>query len=259
MKIIKFKKEKGNKYSLYFDDGEKIKLYDDVIIKFNLLTHKEFDYDQYEKIIEYNNKLGAYYKALKYITKKLRTEKEIYEYLIKEFNKNIVGETIEKLKREGYFNKDIYLKSYINDAIMLNNIGPLKIQDNLVKLGFSKDDIKVYLDNISDDVWLDRVDKIVNKKVKINHNYGLYKLKEKILYDVCNLGYPKWMVEDKLSNISIDNNDLIMEKEFNKFYNKLSKKYDGYDLWTQIKLKMIAKGFSYNEVDDFLNKKRSTI
>ena len=33
----------------------------------------------FKEITDYNDKLEAYYKSLKYITKKLRTEKEIYK------------------------------------------------------------------------------------------------------------------------------------------------------------------------------------
>ena len=84
MKIGKYTKLKSNKYSVVFDDIT-VKLYDDVIVKYELLRLKEIDEKQFKEITEYNDKLEAYYKSLKYITKKLRTEKEIYKYLDKDF------------------------------------------------------------------------------------------------------------------------------------------------------------------------------
>lgn len=257
MKIIKFTKGRTNKYTVYFDDGTNVKLYDDVIIKYNLLSHKELDYDEFEDIVKYNDKLGSYYKALRYITRRQRTEKEVFEYLCKEFTRKTSQEAIDKLKNEGYFNKDIYLKSYLNDAITLNNIGPLKIKDNLKKLGFNEDEFKTKLDEVDNQVWLDKVEKIVSKKIKSNHNYGEYKLKEKILYDVTNMGYPKWMIEEFINNIEVENSDSILDKEYNKLYSRLSRKYEGYDLETQIKLKLIARGFGYNEVNDFVQNKKN--
>ena len=104
MKIGKYTKLKSNKYSVVIDDIT-VKLYDDVIVKYELLRLKEIDDKLFKEITEYNDRLEAYYKSLKYITKKLRTEKEIYKYLDKDYSKEIILETIDKLKRMGYLNK----------------------------------------------------------------------------------------------------------------------------------------------------------
>lgn len=257
MKIIKFTKLKSNKYTVYFDDGTNIKLYDDVIIKYNLLSNKELDDDKIDEIVKYNDRLGSYYKALKYITKRQRTEKEVYEYLVKDYTRKTTEETIDRLKIEGYFKKDIYLKSYINDAINLNLVGPNKIKDNLKKLGFNDDEIKPFIDNISDDIWLGKVERLVNKKVKANHQYGINKLREKIFYDISNLGFPKWMIEEKVKDLEIDNSDSILDREFNKLYSKLSRKFEGNELFFQIKVKLLQRGFNYNEVEEFIQNKKN--
>ena len=116
MKIGKYTKLKSNKYSVVIGDIT-VKLYDDVIVKYELLRLKEIDDKLFKEITEYNDRLEAYYKSLKYITKKLRTEKEIYKYLEKDYNKDIIFETIDKLKRMGYLNKELYLKSYLSDQV----------------------------------------------------------------------------------------------------------------------------------------------
>ena len=43
MKIKKISKKKGSLYELLLDTGEKINLYDDVILKYELLLKKEID------------------------------------------------------------------------------------------------------------------------------------------------------------------------------------------------------------------------
>ena len=73
MKIGKYTKLKSNKYSVVIDDIT-VKLYDDVIVKYELLRLKEIDDKLFKEITEYNDRLEAFYKSLKYITKKLRTE-----------------------------------------------------------------------------------------------------------------------------------------------------------------------------------------
>ncbi len=249
MIIKKYTKMKTNKYKVKIDDIE-VKLYDDVIIKYQLLRKKELTDEEFEEIVEYNDKLEAYYKALRYISNKLRTEKEVFNYLDKVYSKSVIRETISKLKDEGYLNKEVYLKCYLSDQVNLGNYGPEKIKKDLVKLGFEEEEFKDSLLKINDEIWLEKLDNLVKKKINANHSYGVYKLKEKILYDLSNMGYYKWMIEEVLNRHDLVTDEKIIKKEYQKLYNKLSKKYEGSELAYQVRVKLLQKGFSYSEIDD---------
>ena len=82
MKVLKYKKVK-NKYRVYFDNDIKIDLYDDIILKYNLLLKKEIDNNTFDKLVLDNNKEDIYNKALNYISIKIRSKEEIYNYLNK--------------------------------------------------------------------------------------------------------------------------------------------------------------------------------
>ncbi len=256
MKIKKYTKLKSNKYNVEIDDLN-IKLYDDVIIKFELLRKDEIDETLFKEIIEYNDRLEAYYKALKYISKKLRTEKEMVKYLEKDYSRSVVRETIDKLRKDGYLNEEIYLKSYLLDQVNLNISGPNKIKKDLIKLGIDEEEVVSKISEISDDIWINKLEKIVNKRIKSNKSYGNNKLKEKLLYDLSNLGYYKWMIEEVINKSEFSSNDNLIEKEYSKVYNKLSKKYTGYELETKIISKLMAKGFYYDDIKRFMENKKS--
>lgn len=257
MKIGKYTKLKSNKYSVVIDDIT-VKLYDDVIVKYELLRLKEIDDKLFKEITEYNDRLEAYYKSLKYITKKLRTEKEIYKYLDKDYSKEIILETIDKLKRMGYLNKELYLKSYLSDQVHMSLNGPNKIKKDLVSLGYDEDEIKESIESIDNDIWLDKVQKIVNKKIKSNRNLGSNKLKEKLVYDLSNMGYYKWMMEDIIHSTEFSSDSNILEKEYNKLYARLSRKFDGSSIDYQIRMKLLQKGFYSSEIDEFMQNKKNS-
>ena len=251
MKIGKYIKMKSNKYKVMFDDIE-VRLYDDVIVKYQLLRKCEISEEEFEEITEYNDRLEAYYKALKYISNRMRTEKEVFYYLDKTYKKSVIRETIEKLKSDGYLNKDVYLKCYLSDQVNLSNNGPEKIKKDLIKLGFDEDEFKEQLLDIKDEVWLEKIDNIVKKKINANHTYGLYKLRDKVLYEVCNMGYYKWMVEEVINQYDFKTDKKIITKEYNKILNKLSKKYEGSELNYQVRIKLLQKGFSNSEIEEIM-------
>lgn len=250
MEIKKFKKLKNNIYELELDNGSLVKLYDDVIVKYSLLINKKIDNKLLDEITKYNTSLDAYYLSLKYISKKLRCEKEIEKYLTKlDFNKDVIDKTISKLNKDGYLKHDIYIKSYINDIYNFNNYGPDKIKFNLRELGFNLNEIDPYLE---DKDFRSKAIKIIDKKVKTNHKLSNYMLKQNIANYLINLGYPKDIFYDYLDNIKINNKDILV-KEASNYIKKYSKKYENKELLYFVKDKLYKKGYNSNEIDEVLN------
>lgn len=256
MKILKYKKLKDNRYEIVLDNGVNLKVYDDLIIKYDLLLKKDITDYEIENIMKEVDELSSYYKALKYLNKKLRCESEIKQYLSKEYDNLVIEKTLEKLKKQGYLNDEMYIKSFVIDHYKLTSDGPYKIKNMLVELGFSEKDALLELDNISDDEWSLKLKKIINKKVKANHQYGSGKLKEKILYDMSNMGYPKWMIEDTFNCIDFGSSENILEKEFDKWYFKYAKKYEGTQLYYMIKNKLLSKGFLSCDIEKIWREKK---
>lgn len=252
MKIIKYKKLKSNKYKIYLDNDEEIVLYDEVILNNNLLLTKEIT--NLNKLLKENEEYDAYFLSLKYINKKLRSKKELYKYLDKKFDINIIEDTIKKIEKEGYLNDDIYIKSYIHDQVELTSNGYFKILRDLKNNGLDEEIIKKYLDEINNDVWTKKANKLINKMIKTNTKYSTKHLKEKILYDLNNKGYDNSLILDLVNNIDIEDERTILEKNYKILYNKLSKKYSGKELELQLLTKLMSKGFNYNEVKKCINK-----
>jgi regulatory protein len=248
MEIRKFKKSKDNLYELEFDDGIIIKLYDDVIVKYNLLINKKIDNKTLKEITDYNDSLSAYYMAIKYLNIKLRSELEIKQYLEKkEYSKDIIDKTIAKLNKDGYLDHKIYLKSYINDNLNFNNYGPLKIKFNLVKLGFKEEEINPYL-NIS---FNKKISSLINKKVKLNHKLSTSALKLSISNYLINLGYPKELFINYLDKIKVNDQEQI-KKDYNLLYNKYKNKYDKDKLMYFLKDKLYKKGYNIDEISEVI-------
>lgn len=247
MKIKKYKKDKNNKYKVLIDD-EEITLYDDIIIKYNLLMKSEIDVSTYNEMIKENSLLLGYYEAIKYITKKMRSKKEIEEYLIKKgLNSKEIKETIKKLEDNKFINEDIYLKAYISDQINLTNNGVNKIKKNLLKLGLDSDKIDDYLSKIDECIFLDKIDKYIEKKIKFNKNTSSYMLKNKIIIDLVNLGFNKEDIISELNKFEIDDKEAY-NHEYEKIKKSLEKKYSGDELKFKIREKLYRKGFRYNEI-----------
>ena len=249
MEIVKLSKKSNNLYKIEFSDNTSLNFYDDTIIKYNLLSNKKKNNKLFKKINEFNNEVSAYYKAINYIKSKLRTKREIENKLRKlNYSKDIINKVINRLEQQGYLNDSLYINSYINDQINLTLKGPNKIIYELEKLGFKN--IKL---NVSDDVWIDKINKIIEKKEKSNHNLSKRLLIQKIKVDLINLGYSEKLFQDILNSYKFKDNPDIIRKEVNKFLRKYQNKYSEEELKYKLKGYLYSKGFSDYNLDDLLN------
>ena len=81
MKIEKYEKTGKNKYRLYLDNGEVIDTYDNVILKNDLLLKKELSLSDYQIVMMESKIEEQYLACLKYISVRIRSSKEIRDYL----------------------------------------------------------------------------------------------------------------------------------------------------------------------------------
>ena len=135
MKIVKIQKLANSKYNIILDN-EKITTFDNVILKYNLLYKKEITKEEVTKIIGESKYYDAYNKALKYSTKKIRSEREIKKYLDKfDLNEKEKKSIIDKFRELNIINNRNYCKAFINDKIHLSKYGINKIKNMLIKEG----------------------------------------------------------------------------------------------------------------------------
>lgn len=239
MKIKKYEHISKNKYKVYLDNNENIVLYEDIILKYDLLIKKEIiDIDL---ITKENEKYELYDKVLGYINKKIRCESEIRNYLKKYTTDDYIDMIIKRLYKNKLLDDNLYIKSYIHDKINFTNDGPIKIKKNLIDLGMESNLVDDLLIEYSNTLQKERISNYIDKNLKSNSK-SLYAFKQKMLINLLNLGYYKEDIIDYLDKIKIDEDEL-KEKEKNKLIKKYSKKYQGIELEMFIKRKLYEKGY----------------
>ncbi len=248
MKIEKYQKLKSGKYKVYLEDDRKLELYEDSILKYNLLISKELDDKLIEEIQKDNNYLDAYYLSLKYLDIRPRSKKEINDNLVKKgFDSEVIIDTIKKLERQGYINDLSFGRMFLNNKLITTSNGPLKIRKELQQHNLSDEDINNILEDYTEDIQIEKINKQINRIVKSNHNKGNVYIKRKINMDLNNEGFSSSLVESAINSLELDDDENRAKIEYEKLYKKLSKKYSGSELEFKINQKLYQKGFHYEK------------
>lgn len=248
MKILKYKKLKSQKYQVFLDNLEILELYEETILKYDLLITKKVDEKILEELLEYNKKYEAYYTCLKYLNVRVRSRKEIKDYLKKkDYNDDVINYVIAILEKQGYLNDLAFAKSFLNNKLITTNNGPYTIRRDLLKHEISISDIDLVLEEYTDDIQLEKIKKHINRIIKSNRNKSNIVLQRKTLIDLNNEGFKKNLIQQEISKIDFADDKDLAKKEYDKLYKKLSRKYSGRELELKIKQKLYQKGFSIEQ------------
>lgn len=248
MKILKYKKKRNGQYELQLDSGKELSLYEEVILKFELLLKKNIDEGDLEQILLANQEYDVYYVALKSLKSRFKSIKELRVSLLnKEYSQEYVEKAIQKLLSQGYLDDRSFAKAYINTQMITTSKGPKKLEKELLDKGVSIDIILEELEVFSKEEQVIRIEKVANRLIKSNRSRGGVVLRKKIVHDLQNLGYGISVIDEVLSQLDFGDTKDIAKKEAEKLYRRLSRKYSGKELEFKIKEKLYQKGLYYED------------
>lgn len=246
LKILKYKKCSNGQYKVELDNGVVLHLYEEAILKYQLLLLKEIDDDLMIQIDQYNQECDVYYVALKKLKSRFLSVDDLKKFLIrKEYPMNYVEKSIDKLLKQGYLNDRVYARSYIHDQMITTSKGPYRLEKELLDKKIDSSIIQEEILSFSEEEQVERIHKIIERGIKSNHTRGGLILKQKIFQDLKGLGYDVSMISRELSHYSFSVDSLIAEREYQKLYRKYSRKYQGEKLDLKIREKLFQKGLRY--------------
>lgn len=198
MKILSLKlksKKDANVFVASTDIGE-YDLFSEIIVKYSL-GNGEIDDETFKKTVKESMEKIAFNVAVKYASSKLKTEKQIRDYLYKkEFKKATILPVIEKLKEYGVIDDKIYMESYIKSN---PNFSKNKLKQKLIMSGISKDLIDEKLNDLEDeDSCLTNAKKFLKNKIMDQ------KTREKLIRRLTYLGYSWDSINSVLKTLNFD-------------------------------------------------------
>lgn len=205
MKIIKYEKQSKDKYRLFLDNGEVIDTYEDVLLNNHLLYEKNIDSNCYQKIEKETEIQKHYHDCLSYIKARLRSKKEIEDYLYrKKVSEEQIHEVVSLLIEKKMIDDDYFCKCFIHDKMKFSMHGEYKIMNELKNAGIDDDIIKKYAYLFDRDILQEKIDKLILKYLKSNKGKSGIILKNKIYHNLMNQGFDKEMILSSFDKYEFD-------------------------------------------------------
>lgn len=262
-KITRIITQKRNKhrYNIFINDGHGEKygfsVDEEVLIEFHLRKGLELDADLQVKLLERDTLQQSYTKVIGYLSYRMRTKQEVYDYLVKnDVDDEHITLIIEKLIKRKLLNDKEFAQAFVNTRIQTTHKGPGIIKQELIKKGVRAtiaDEAVVAMDQ---NLQREKAMNIVEKRLKKSSKHSHRKQMQTIQANLMRNGFSNDVIQDVIADASIKDKDEEWEAlayQGNRLFQRHHQKFSGYDLHNKIKEGLYRQGFDITQIDVFLN------
>lgn len=204
MILTKITYDKKNKAILETDEGYSVVFEPSTVLEFSLQEGDELSEAKLTEIIRYDMAERAKGYALNYISYRMRSEKEVADYLHgKEFDSEISSLVISRLRELGYLDDFEFAEAFVRDRLNLSKHGKSRIEFELKLKGIDSSVIQEVLRGSNAEELRNAV-QLIQKKAK---DLSDFKERRRITGMLARKGYSFDLISRAISLASIESDD----------------------------------------------------
>jgi regulatory protein len=260
--ITKIEVQKDNKerftISVERGNGEEVvfSVDQDVLIEFRLKKGMEIDEFTLQEIVYADDVKKAYHAALYFLSYRMRSEKEIIDYLQKKgVNAAIIRDVLHQLRENRYVDDREFAYAYVRTQKQTTSKGPHVIRKELEKFGIAAELVEESLTTFTFEEQLEAARKLYEKAKKQKKKLSSQQWKQHIEQLLQRKGFSWSVIENILATYS-ESQDEQKEWEALEYHGRKAhrryEKYDGYMYEQKMKQALYRKGFSLEMIEQFL-------
>lgn len=258
---ISVQKKHADRYNIFVDSGKgeeyAFSVDEDVLIKFQLKKGMELDDFSLTEIHFRDDIRKAYNLAVQFLGFRMRSESEVRNYLHqKETDEPIINEVIHKLTEQKYLDDREFSKAYTRTQVNTTDKGPELIKRELKEKGIADELIQIALEEYPFEAQLETAKKLCEKNLRKTGLESERIARQKLEMLLFRKGFSHDIVQAAIEETNIEKNE---EEEMDalkfhgeKFHEKYSKRFRGYEYNQKMKQALYRKGFPFDLIERFL-------
>ena len=195
--------KRAGRVNVFVDGRFAFSLAAETLVKAALKINQEISPEEIQKLIEEDDFLKVYDRALKFLSFRPRSEKELKDWF---FKKNIGEETqkliFQRLKDLGYINDEEFAKWWIEQRMTFRPTGERLLLLELRQKGIAPELIATLLSSyVAKGSELELAKKVAEKKMRPLRNLPVPELKQKLMTRLARRGFAWETIEEALDEV----------------------------------------------------------
>ncbi|MFS0752480.1 recombination regulator RecX [Oceanobacillus sp. 1P07AA] len=258
---ITTQKKHKNRYNIFLQtpegDAYGFSVDEAVLIEYRLSKGMELE-DEMISILEQKDTLHkAYTLTIHFLSYRMRSEKEVRDYLQKkEVDGTHIDEIIKRLKREKWVDDQQFALMFVRSRMNSSSKGPKMIQQELYEKGVEGSKITIALEQYSIADQKQKVVKLINKKLqsksKDSHQKRMDQIKQNLMQKGFDSGVISIVIQEMDTTKDTDREWEVLQLQGEKLMYKYQKKHSGFTLKQKVMEGLYRKGFSFDMINQFI-------
>ncbi|MED4475622.1 recombination regulator RecX [Oceanobacillus caeni] len=258
---ITTQKRTKNRYNIFLTNGDQeeyaFSVDEAVLVEFNLRKGLEMSDSMIEMLLEKDSIQKSYTMAIHFLSYRMRTKKEMREYLVK---KEVIPEQItiimERLIKEKLLDDKLFAEMFVRTRMNTSSKGPLLIKKELIEKGVTSAIVEEAIHLYPYEAQFEKVSKMLEKKINAGKRESYKQQIQKLQANLLQKGFSQAVISDAISQMNEGEDkeaewDAIVYQG-DKLLRKYSKKYEGFILQQKLKEAMYRKGFQVEYINRYL-------
>ncbi|EFI85284.1 recombination regulator RecX [Listeria grayi] len=253
---IQVQQKKKERYNIFIDETYRFSADEEVVARFHLLKGREITEAEITEIEQADMLRTGLNKAIHFLSHRVRSEKEVREFLKKQEIENDQIEVIlEMLVDRKYLDDEEFALLFVRTQIKTTLKGPKTIERELIEKGISKEIIERVMATYSEEAQFENGRKAAEKIMRRSKKMAKRNIIQKIVTDLIQKGYgtddAKAISAEVVSELDTQEEDAILAEQFAKAVRKNSR-HDPKKAKQKIIQSLMQKGFSYHSIQGYL-------
>lgn len=259
---ITTQKKHKNRFNIFLDNGHGEKygfsVDESVLIEYKLRKNLELNDSMIATLVQKDTLHKSYTLAINFLSYRMRTKKEIYDYLVKkEVDDEHMKQIMDKLLEEKLIDDKQFAEAFVRTRIETTSKGPQLVKKELLEKGVAPQIAVEAIDLYTYGIQYERAEKWVGKKLNGTQNKSFKQQVQQLQGTLMQKGFTQEVIKDVLAEVDeFKDNDAewdALEKQGEKLMRKHRQKMSGYGLRNKVKEGLYRKGYSIDLINQFLD------
>lgn len=264
-KIARITTQKRNKhrYNIFLTNGHEedygFSVDEDVLIQYNLRKGLELSESTIEQLLREDTLQKSYTQVIGYLSYRMRTKKEIIDYLEKkEVDHEHITKIMEKLTARKLIDDREFADSFVRSRIQTTTKGPALVKQELQAKGIAALIADEAIKQYDYDLQHKKASKIAEKRSKKSGRHSVKKQQQQLQATLLRNGFSQEVIQDVIAHTQkkyAHSEEEALSYQGEKLFRKHREKLSGYELKLKLKESLYRQGFNIDAINEFLDKK----
>lgn len=260
---ITTQKKSKHRYNIFIHDGKEEKfgfgIDEDVLIQHNLRKGMELSEQMIEKLLQAETLQQSYAQVIGYLGYRMRTRKEIIDYLTKkEVENEHITKIMEKLTDRKLIDDQEFANSFVRTRIQTTSKGPGLVKQELQRKGVTATIAEKAVEQYDYGIQYEKAMKLAEKRSKKSSRHSVKKQQQQFQATLIRNGFTQDIIKDVLAEVQVGESDEEKEAlsyQYEKLLRRFEGKLSGYELKNKLKELLYRQGFKIDSINELLDKK----